>query len=77
MTAQMNMIEIQDAYIARITLAHSKITARTKGNRFNKTRNAARKEAAARLVRLGYAEDAATQIIKDAHDMFTLEISAD
>jgi hypothetical protein len=32
------MIEVQEAYIARVYLAAFKITARTKGNRFGRAR---------------------------------------
>ena len=69
----MNMIEIQDAYVARVMLAHSKITLRTKGHRFNRSKAAARKEAVSRLLRKGYTEADAVVIVKDAHDMFLLE----
>lgn len=71
----MNMIEIQDAYVARLMLAHSKITARTKGHRFNRSKGAARREAVARLLRKGYTEADAAVIVKDAHDVFLLEVA--
>lgn len=69
----MTMIEIQDAYVARVALAHSKVTSRTKGDRFKRSKRAARKEAIACLLRTGYTEADATVIVKDAHDMFLLE----
>ena len=70
------MITIQEDYVARVTTAHGKITPRTKGDRFGKSRRAARKDATARLLRLGYTEAQAVQIVKDAHDMFLLEIAS-
>jgi hypothetical protein len=73
----MNMIEIQDAYVARVYAAHCKINSRTKGNRFQRSRSAARKEATARLLRHGFKADDITLIIKDAHDVFLLEIGSE
>ena len=70
------MIEIQDAYVARLLQAHAKITARTKGDRFRRTRTAARKDAVRRLTRKGFDEAAALQIVRDAHDVFLLEVGA-
>jgi hypothetical protein len=56
--------------------AHWKISPRAKGDRFGKSRRAARREATARLLRLGYTEAQAAVIVKDAHDMFLLEANA-
>lgn len=72
----MTMIEIQDAYIERVSVAHGKITARTQGHRFARCRAAARREAIRQLAKLGYAEEAAKQIVRDAHDIFILEMAA-
>jgi hypothetical protein len=71
-----SLIEIQEAYIARVAAAHAKITPRTKGNRFGRTRGAARKEAIRRLIRRGFDEAGAALAVKDAHDMFLLELNA-
>jgi len=68
-----SMIEIQEAYVARVSLAWSKVNARTKGHRFQKSRRAARKDAMKRLTRMGWDEASAAQIVKDANDMFELE----
>jgi hypothetical protein len=71
-----SLIEIQEAYIARVAAAHSKISARTKGDRFHRTRTAARKDAIRQLTRKGFDEAGASLIVKDAHDMFLLELNA-
>jgi len=73
----MTLIEIQDAYIERVTQAYAKITLRTKGDRFGKTRRAARKEAHKRLTKLGYNDYVAAILIRDAHDVFKLNIACD
>jgi hypothetical protein len=67
------MIDIQDAYIARVMAAFEKVTPRTKGHRFGRTKRAARKQAITRLIKRGYSAKAATQIVNDAHDVFLLE----
>jgi hypothetical protein len=72
----MTMIEVQDAYIARVAAAHAKIGPRSAGIAFNRSKRAARKEAAARLVKIGYSESDAAFIIRDAHDIFWLEVNA-
>lgn len=72
----MNMIEIQEAYIARVAAYHAKMTKRSAGLVFASVKRAARKEATARLMRLGYNEASTAQIVKDAHDVFLLEASA-
>jgi hypothetical protein len=72
----MSLIEIQEGYIARVSAAHAKITRRTKGDRFGKTRRAARKEAITKLIRRGFDEIGAALAVKDAHDMFLLEVNA-
>lgn len=74
--AAASLIEIQEGYIARVMAAHAKITPRTKGNRFAMTRGAARREAIRKLVRRGFDEAGAALAVKDAHDMFLLEINA-
>lgn len=71
-----SLIGIQEVYIARVTAAHAKITPRTKGSRFNRTRCAARKDAIRHLTGRGFDEAGAALIVKDAHDMFLLEINA-
>jgi hypothetical protein len=71
-----SLIEIQEAYIARVAAAHGKITARTKGDRFRRTRSAARKDAIRQLTGRGFDEAGASLIVKDAHDMFLLELNA-
>jgi len=71
-----SLIEIQEAYIARVSAAHAKITKRTKGDRFGGTRRAARKAAIGQLVRRGFDEAGAALAVKDAHDMFLLEVNA-
>lgn len=76
MSAALSLIGIQEAYIARVQLAHAKITPRTKGDRFGGTRRAARKEAVNKLIKRGFDEAGAAQIVKDAHDMFLLELNA-
>lgn len=72
----MSLIAIQEAYIARVSAAHAKITPRTKGDRFGGTRRAARKEAIRQLVRRGFDEPGAALAVKDAHDIFLLEVNA-
>ena len=72
----MTMIEIQQAYIDRVVPAFLRITERTKGRRAEKTRSAARREALARLQRLGFTPDNAALVIKDAQDIAALEIGA-
>lgn len=72
----MSMIEIQDAYVARVAAAHSKMGKRSAGLVFARTKRAARREATSQLARLGYDEAAVAQIVKDAHDMFLLEAGA-
>jgi hypothetical protein len=70
------MIDIQEAYIARVMAAFEKVTPRTKGNRFGRAARAARKHAIARLIERGNSARAATQIIDDAHDVFLREAAA-
>jgi hypothetical protein len=72
----MTMIEIQQAYIDRVIPAYLRITERTKGRRAQKTKAAARREAMARLIRLGFTEDNAAVVVQDAQDIAILEISA-
>ena len=72
----MTLIEIQQAYIDRVVPAYLRITERTKGRRAQKCKAAARREALARLMRLGFTEANAEIVIKDAQDIATLEISA-
>lgn len=74
--ATASLIEIQEAYIARLMAAHAKITPRTKGDRFARTRGAARREAIRKLLGRGFDEAGAAIVAKDAHDMFLLEINA-
>jgi hypothetical protein len=76
MSSAASLIGIQEAYIARVAAAHAKITPRTKGNRFNRTRSAARNDAIRLLTRRGFEEASARLIVKDAHDMFLLELNA-
>lgn len=69
----MTMIQIQEAYIARVAAAWAKVGPRTKGHRFERSRRAARNEAFARLEKLGFSDIDARVVISDAHDMFDLE----
>jgi hypothetical protein len=71
-----SIVDIQDAYIARVMAAYAKVTPRTKGNRFGRTRRAARKQAITRLSKRGYSAKDAAQIVNDAHDVFLLEAHA-
>ncbi len=71
-----SIIEIQDAYIARVMAAFKKVTPRTKGNRFGRAKRAARKQTITRLIKRGYSAKDATQIVDDAHDVFLLEAAA-
>jgi hypothetical protein len=71
-----SMIDIQDAYIARVMAAFAKVTPRTKGHRFGRARRAARKQAITRLIKRGYSARDAAQIVDDAHDVFLLEANA-
>lgn len=70
------MISIQDSYVTRVLLAHSKITPRTRGNRFARSVRAARREAMDRLMRQGFRQEDAKVIVKDAHDVALLEAYA-
>jgi hypothetical protein len=70
-----SIIDIQDAYIARLMAAFKKKTPRTKGNRFGRAKRAARKQAITRLIRRGYPAKSATQIVDDAHDVFLVVAS--
>jgi SOS response regulatory protein OraA/RecX len=70
------LIDIQDAYIARVMAAYAKVTPRTKGNRFGRAKRAARKHTITRLIRRGYSAEDAAQIVNDAHDVFLLEAAA-
>lgn len=70
------MIEIQEAYIARVSAAHAKQGKRSAGLMFARTKGAARKEATKALLKTGYTEAQAAIIIRDAHDMFILERDA-
>jgi hypothetical protein len=72
----MTIIEIQQAYIDRVVPAYLRITERTKGFRAQKTKGAARREAMARLQRLGFTDANAALIVKDAQDVAELELSA-
>ena len=69
----MNMIAIQEAYIARLLAANAKIGKRSSGLAFARTKRAARKEAESKLIKLGYYQNDAAQIVSDAFDMFVLE----
>jgi hypothetical protein len=71
-----SIIDIQDAYIARVMTAFKKVTPRTRGNQFGRTTRAARKHAVIRLIKHGYSARDAAQIIDDAHGVFLLEASA-
>ena len=71
-----SIIDIQDAYVARVVAAFEKVTPRTKGDRFGRAKRAARKQAITRLTKRGYSAEAATQIVNDAHDVFLLEAGA-
>jgi hypothetical protein len=69
----MSMIEIQEAYIARLIQADAKRGSRASGCMFARSATAARKEAAKALAKIGYPELQIDQIIRDARDMFELE----
>ena len=72
----MTLTEIQQEYIDRLLAAHGKITPRTKGDRFNRTRIAAYKHAVKLLKQKGYGAASIPTILKDAHDVFLLEVNA-
>jgi hypothetical protein len=71
-----SMIQIQDAYISRLAIAKAKMGKQASGLAFNRSKRAARKEATAALLKIGYSESDAAFIIRDAHDMFWLEANA-
>jgi Holliday junction resolvasome RuvABC DNA-binding subunit len=69
----MNMIAVQDAYVARVGQAWAKQGPRSAGLMFARSKRAARKDAMAALIKLGYSGASAAQIVQDAQDMFALE----
>lgn len=71
-----SLIEIQEAYIARVSAAHAKVGKRSAGLVFARTKGAARKDAIRELIRRGFDEAGAALAVKDAHDMFLLEVNA-
>lgn len=70
------MIQIQEAYIARVGRYHAKMTKRSAGLVFARVKRAAREDGVRDLIKLGYTELQAYAIMKDAHDMFLLEANA-
>lgn len=63
-----SMIQIQDEYIAKVLGCYS--------GHDRRVRCRAARKAKAKLIKLGYTEDQAKLIIRDAHDMVRLEQNA-
>lgn len=72
----MNMIQIQEAYIARLHAARAKIGRRASGLAFSRSKVAARKELVKALTKIGYSAHDIQGVQTDAHDMYLLEINA-
>jgi hypothetical protein len=68
----MTLVEIQDAYIERLRRMRP-LGPRASGVERQRQIRAARREAKRMLHKLGYPEDDAVQIVKDAHDVWELD----
>lgn len=72
----MTMIEVQETLIARYHAAFAKQGKRSAGLMFARSKRAARKEATRQLVKMGWTEEQAAIVIRDAVDMYHLEQAA-
>jgi hypothetical protein len=71
------LIAIQEEYIATCMNGWLRWQHRPDGGHFARIRRGAYRKARKQLERLGFTEQQLKLIVKDAHDMFRLELVAD
>ena len=68
-----NMIAIQQEYMETVSLGMDRWSHRRDGGHSSRIRHGAARKAHESLVKLGFTDEQAKQIIRDAHDMMLLE----
>lgn len=74
---KLNLIQIQERYIARVDAAMDRWSHRKDGGQSGRTRAAAYRQARTALLALGFTGPQTWQAIKDADDMLKLQRMAE